>query len=166
MTGEDLIINRLSRLASVGSYENLKWNFEEQLKNDPTVTYAGLSKRAAYLENTFYPEILALFEIGKRRRINPVSIRGSSAGAFGWPQFLPSSFLKFGVDANRDRIVSLFEVADAVASTANFLHHYGWDDAAPREHARGVLWNYNRSEAYVDSVLAVAETLSAEATVQ
>jgi len=163
MTGREVVVNRLSRLAALSEPSNVEWNYYEQLKKDASVTFEGIKKRAAYLEETFYPEIPALFEIGRKNKINPISIRGSSAGAFGLPQFLPTSFLRFGVDANNDGHVSLFSMTDAIASAAKFLHHYHWDDGQSKEHARQVLWNYNRSNAYVDGVLNVAVKLSKRA---
>jgi membrane-bound lytic murein transglycosylase B len=54
------------------------------------------------------------------------SISGSYAGAFGLPQFLPSSAIKYGIDGNGDKKVNLFNVDDAIMSVANFLKQNGW----------------------------------------
>jgi membrane-bound lytic murein transglycosylase B len=159
VTGQELVINRLSRLASVGAPDNLHFNFGEQLKKDPTVTFQQVVARAKYLEETFYPEVPALFEIARKRKISPLDIKGSSAGAFGLPQFLPSSYLRFALDGNKDRVVSLFNRADAIVSTANFLRSAGWSDTADRESQRTALWQYNKSDAYIDAVLEVAAAL-------
>ena len=91
--------------------------------------------------------------------INIFNIKGSFAGAFGIPQFLPSNYIKFGVDGNGDGKVSLFTMEDAVLSTANYLAGFGWKAALPLPEKRKVIWNYNRSEAYVSAVLGVAEKL-------
>ncbi len=157
--GEELVINRLSRVASVGSSENIEYNLLELQKEDPSVTLEQVIKRADYLEKTFYPEVPALFEIARRRKINPIIVKGSYGGAFGLSQFLPTSFLNYGVDFNGDGAVSLFTVSDAVASTANFLKHAGWKNDLTIEEKRRVIWRYNRSDAYIDTVLQVASEL-------
>lgn len=157
--GRELVINRLSRLASIAEPTNILLNYRQLSAEDPDVTFDAVKQRAEYLEDTFYPEVRALFKLRRERQVDLFTLRGSSAGAFGMPQFLPTSFLRFGVDGNRDGTVSLFQEADAIWSTANFLSHFGWRDGANIDHKRRVLWKYNRSEAYVDTALDVAEQL-------
>jgi membrane-bound lytic murein transglycosylase B len=60
-------------------------------------------------------------EIEKKYNINFNDINGSWAGAFGIPQFLPSSFLKFAVDGNGDGVIDLFDMEDAIYSVGNYL---------------------------------------------
>lgn len=55
-----------------------------------------------------------------------VGIKGSYAGAYGLPQFLPYSVETWGVDGNGDGIVDLFNPTDAIPSAANFLVAHGW----------------------------------------
>jgi membrane-bound lytic murein transglycosylase B len=60
------------------------------------------------------------------------SVRGSYAGAIGWPQFMPSSILKFAVDFDGDGHVDLADGgADVIGSVANFLAAHGWQRGAP-----------------------------------
>lgn len=158
-TGKELVVNRLARLASISEPENVTQNFEILAKENPKVSFRQVQERAEYLEDTFYPEIRALFELRRKRGVDILALRGSSAGAFGMPQFLPSSYLKFGVDANRDGRISLFHDADAIWSTANYLAQFGWRDSAPDAEKRKVLWKYNHSDAYIDTALDVADRL-------
>lgn len=160
--GNDLVINRLSRVASIAKPENIKINFDKLNKEDPSVTYAEVEERAHYLENRFYPEVVALLEITKKFEVNLLNLRGSSAGAFGIPQFLPSTFLRYAVDGNSDGKVSLFSREDAVLSTANYLSSSGWEDQAPVQTKEEVIWKYNHSEPYIETVLTVADKLSEE----
>lgn len=52
---------------------------------------------------------------------------GSWAGAFGQTQFLPSAFLRYGVDADGDGKRDVWDsTPDALASTANYLAGHGW----------------------------------------
>ena len=62
----------------------------------------------------------------KREKIDPFTLKGSYAGAIGYPQFLPSSILASGVDGDADGKVNLNDVADAVPSLAHFLMQHGY----------------------------------------
>lgn len=163
-TGAHTVIVRLSRVASVGDPENVRWNFQEQRKKDSSVTLKQVRDRALYLEQTFYPEIPALMQIARERGVDIFGIRGSVAGAFGLPQFLPSSYLRFGVDGNGDSIVSLFAVPDAIHSTAHYLSLMGWRPDASSDDQRKAVWHYNHSDAYVDTVIAIAYELKRRAS--
>lgn len=58
--------------------------------------------------------------------IAPESLRGSFAGAFGMPQFLPGSARRYAVDFDGDGRADLFSPADAVGSIGSFLKAHGW----------------------------------------
>ena len=49
-------------------------------------------------------EIFELLLYSKEEKINPFSLYGSYAGAFGYGQFIPSSFNKLSIDYNKDGI--------------------------------------------------------------
>jgi membrane-bound lytic murein transglycosylase B len=159
-TGNQMIINRLSRIANIRDPLNLKANFALLKEEDPRVTFEQVDSRADYLEKTFYPEIKAIFEISRRKKIDPFHIKGSSAGAFGLPQFLPSSFLKYAVDGNQNGETSLFEKRDAIFSVGNYLSNYGWKPGVSEKEKRQAIWGYNKSEPYINTVLKIAQLLS------
>ncbi|MFN8643487.1 MAG: lytic murein transglycosylase [Candidatus Binatia bacterium] len=115
--------------------------------------------RARDLERTFYPEVIATFAVAARNRIDPLDLTGSGAGAFGLPQFLPSSYLRYAVDGDGDGRVSLYDADDAIASAANYLRANGWRPGIGYEEQRRVIWTYNHSDAYIDTVLTLAGTL-------
>ena len=162
-TGSEIILWRLARLAMSAEPSNLRRNVElHTLLESPRASADVLratQERARYLESTFYPEVRATFEIAERLHIDPLDIRGSSAGAFGVPQFLPTSYLRFGTDGDGDGRVSLYDPADAVASCARYLQAHGWAAGIDREQKRRVIWAYNRSTPYIDTVLALASQL-------
>ncbi|NLF25667.1 MAG: lytic murein transglycosylase [Deltaproteobacteria bacterium] len=165
-TGKSTILYRLARLATINAPENLAYNLRAHNlhRGDNSAQRARrdrIIKRARRLEEMFYPEIAALLEIAERNHVDPFQIKGSTAGAFGIPQFLPSSYIKFGVDADGDGKVSLFNFTDAIASCANFLKSYGWQNEASLSEKRQVIWQYNHSDAYIDTTLKVAELLKA-----
>jgi len=88
-----------------------------------------------------------------------LAITGSGAGAFGLTQFLPSSYLRFAVDGDGDGVVSLYDADDAIASTANYLRGNGWRPGISYTDQRRVIWTYNHSDAYIDTVLRLADVL-------
>ena len=78
----------------------------------------------------------------------------SSAGAIGWTQFLPSTWRRYGVDADGDGRRDPFDPEDAIHSAANYLRASG----APADWRRA-LFAYNHAGWYVDKVLAEAGRL-------
>lgn len=158
-TGQETIVYRLSRVASVAEPNNMRMNYEKLKKETPEVTFEQVQARAAFLEQTFAPELKALATIARLNKIDPFHIKGSPAGAFGLPQFLPSSYLRFGIDGNRDGHISLFNETDAIFSTANYLAQHGWKDSGTHEEHRQVIWHYNHSDPYVETVLWLSNAM-------
>lgn len=99
-------------------------------------------------------ELLALQQMQALSPIPVFQLYGSWAGAFGWSQFLPSSYVKFAVDANGDGKANLFHAPDAVFSVGHYLKTAGWGD--DKTHQRRALYAYNNSEDYVSAILALA----------
>jgi membrane-bound lytic murein transglycosylase B len=163
-TGKSMVLHRLARLAMANEPHNVARNLARNTgKNgriDPELA-ERVRSRARYLEGIFYPQVVATFEIARQERIDPLAIRGSSAGAFGYVQFLPMNFVAFGTDGNEDGRVSLYDPADAAASCARFLASYGWKPGISKEKRRQIIWHYNRSDAYIDTVLGLADRINA-----
>ena len=160
-TGRSRILPALARLAMAAEPANLEQNIARLTlfnRDRPGSTVSSFATwRAQHLEDMFYPEVKATFEIAERMRVDPLDIRGSGSGAFGIPQFLPRSYLWYGVDGDADGRVSLYDPADAIASCARYLEHYGWRKELSRREQRNVVWGYNHSDAYIDTVLWVAD---------
>ena len=106
-----------------------------------------------------YDELRALLQLQSERTVRPHSLKGSVMGAVGWPQFLPSSLVKYGVDGDRDGRIDLYEPTDAIFSVANYLHGHGWADGLDREGREKVIYTYNHSRPYTRTVIDVAERL-------
>ena len=162
-TGEHLIAYRLSRLATTNAPDNLQWNYIEQKRFDPKITFADVRRRGSYLERTFLPEIPALLAIAKKNKVDVLSIKGSSAGAVGLPQFLPSAFIRYAVDGDKDGVISLHDEADAIWSAGNYLAHFGFRKEVPLQEKRSIIWRYNKSKSYIDTVLELSKTIEAHA---
>ena len=79
----------------------------------------------------------------------------SSAGAEGWMQFMPQTWLMYGVDANDAGYADPYNPVDAIFAAARYLHAAG----ASRNLHRAIL-AYNHSQAYVESVLLRARLIA------
>jgi membrane-bound lytic murein transglycosylase B len=74
----------------------------------------------------FTRELVALLKLIDKGKI-PIDAKGSWAGAMGAVQFMPSNVQAYGVDADKDGIVDLWNSQeDIYSSAANFLKHLGW----------------------------------------
>jgi len=80
----------------------------------------------------FQGELLAALRIVQRHDLPLSDLIGAYAGEIGQTQFLPSSYIKYGVDFDGDGRVDLrHSVPDVLASTANLLHTNGFRMGAP-----------------------------------
>ncbi|WP_177179355.1 lytic murein transglycosylase [Aliiroseovarius sediminilitoris] len=86
-------------------------------------------RRRALFEN----ELLAALQILADGDTSPSRLTGSYAGAMGHTQFMPTSFLRYAVDFNRDgrRDIWADDPTDALASTAAYLRMKGWQEGQP-----------------------------------
>jgi len=93
---------------------------------------AGRRDRSAF----FRDELENYLVLCKQQRVDPLSWRGSYAGAIGMPQFMPSSVLKHAVDFDGDGHIDLHQdAADVIGSVANFLANHGWQRGLPTRFA-------------------------------
>jgi lytic murein transglycosylase len=91
-----------------------------------TLAYTG------YRGDFFREELLTALMILERDHIDRSAMLGSWAGAMGQTQFMPSSFMKYAVDGDRDGRRDIWSsVPDALASTANYLRQHGWQPGLP-----------------------------------
>jgi membrane-bound lytic murein transglycosylase B len=91
-----------------------------------TLAYTG------YRGDFFRDELLNALQILEAEQVERARMLGSWAGAMGHTQFMPSSYMKFAVDGNRDGSRDIWgSVPDALASTANYLRQHGWRPGLP-----------------------------------
>jgi len=88
-------------------------------------TLAWEPRRAAF----FRGELFDALTMVARGDIDTATMTGSWAGAMGQAQFMPSSYLKFAEDFDRDGRRDIWgSTPDALASIANYLKAWGWDN--------------------------------------
>jgi membrane-bound lytic murein transglycosylase B len=79
----------------------------------------------------------------------------STAGAVGWMQFMPTTWLQYGVDALNAGYADPYNPVDAIFAAARYLRAAG-----AATDLRAAILAYNHSEEYVDSVLLRAKLIS------
>ncbi|MDD5404357.1 MAG: lytic murein transglycosylase B [Sulfuricella sp.] len=85
-------------------------------------------RRGEFFRGELEQFLLLMREEGR----DPLSVRGSFAGAMGIPQFMPSSYRSYAVDFDGDGHRDLWDdTADAIGSVANYLKTYGWEADQP-----------------------------------
>ena len=80
-------------------------------------------KRASF----FRKELEELFLLAREEGFDLRQLKGSYAGAMGWPQFIASSYRRYAVDFDGDGVRDLrTNPTDAIGSVANYLKQHGW----------------------------------------
>jgi membrane-bound lytic murein transglycosylase B len=92
-------------------------------------TLAHDGRRGAFFE----AQLLAALEIAQAGDVSPRAMTGSWAGAMGHTQFMPTSYLAHAQDFDGDgrRDIWSDDPADALASAAAYLAHFGWTRGQP-----------------------------------
>lgn len=80
----------------------------------------------------FRTELEQFLLLARENNMDPLSIKGSFAGAIGIPQFMPGSQRRYAVDFDGDQRVDLSgSFDDAVGSVGRFLEQHGWQAGQP-----------------------------------
>jgi cell wall-associated NlpC family hydrolase len=79
----------------------------------------------------------------------------SSAGAVGWMQFMPSTWARWGIDANGDGVADPDNPTDAIFSAARYLDGCGGQADITR-----AVYCYNHASWYVNEVMGLAALYS------
>jgi len=129
-------------------------------KEKQHLAHQNIKKRLRKKSIMAYRELKALLTYTRRHKIDPLSIQGSSEGAIGIPQFLPSNIKRYGYDGNGDGKIDLFQHEDAIASVASFLKTYRWSEDRSYQKKKRIIRRYNPSNYYASTVLTLADKLN------
>jgi lytic murein transglycosylase len=114
----------------------------------------------------FQRELIAALQIVQRGDLPLRDLVGAFAGEIGQTQFLPSSYVKYGVDYDGNGHVDLrHSVPDVLASTANLLKSSGWRAGAPFGEGTAnfeAMREWNRSEVYRKTIVLMAERIGGQ----
>ena len=109
----------------------IETNFGTYLgKMDIVSSLATLSfdkRRSKY----FTSELITLLKLVDANIIEPDTLFGSWAGAFGNFQFMPSTITNHAIDYNNDKKIDLKNIEDSFASAANYIKNLGWNNDIP-----------------------------------
>jgi membrane-bound lytic murein transglycosylase B len=111
-------------------------------------------ERGRRLEKSALYNLAALLNQAASKNFDPAGIRGSRAGAIGYPQFMPAS-MRFALDGDGDGDIDLFSMPDAIYSVANYLARHKY-----RERGRAYSFKrYNPDNNYVRGVKKYSDLL-------
>lgn len=159
--GNYLIVSSLSSIASLIS-SDVREAIWKQIYHRGDYTREKFDDRAYKKAAWAYGELKAFLIYTLREKKDPLSIYGSYAGAIGICQFLPSNVLTLAVDGNDDGEINLFHHADAIVSVANYLKYHGWKPSIPEKKAFQVIYRYNNSTPYVNTILTISNLLKGD----
>jgi membrane-bound lytic murein transglycosylase B len=140
-------------------------------------------RRAAF----FQKELTAFLVLAKSGSVD-LAVKGSYAGAIGWPQFMPTNVSKLATDFDGNGVVDLYNSpVDAIGSVAKYFHDNGWQTGGPvvravrserasdmaldgengplffkTEHNFKVIKRYNRSNLYAMAVYELSRALKSK----
>ncbi len=156
--GKKSILNTFSTLAALSdhSVRDILW---KEISRTRKLDQKKFEKWSARKSKWAYRELKAYLKYSAKEKIPPSEVKGSFAGAMGIAQFLPSSILAYAKDGNNDGRIDLFNHSDAIASIAGYLKNYGWHPGIDGKKAYKIIYRYNRSSYYVNTVLKIAELL-------
>lgn len=132
----------------------METGFGRNMGNTPVIdsilTVAYDCRRSSF----FVPHALAALRMVDLGTLAPGQ-RGAAHGELGHTQFLPGNALKYGADATGDGRVDFYNMADAMASTANFLRAKGWQPGQPYQQGTAnfrVLNEWNAATVYQQAI--------------
>ncbi len=155
--GGKCAFNRLASMALCTDFETIQPYLPRNLVTSQNEEFART--RCRLKADWAYAELKALIQYAGRCGVDPLGIPGSIYGAIGICQFMPTNVFSYGVDGDQDGQINLFAKPDALHSMANYLKEHGWTCSMDLSSQQRVIFTYNHSSVYVNTVLAVASKL-------
>ena len=156
--GKYRLIPTLASIALMDSPDHLQKNYLVLRERDPDLSYEWIESLAKRKANWAYHELKCFLNIIRYEKIDPLEVYGSYAGAVGMAQFIPSSYLSYALHQESFENWLLSKEA-AIFSIGNYLKSHGWRNGLPIEKKKQILWYYNRSKPYGETILQVAQKI-------
>ncbi len=111
----------------------------------------------------FRSELEQYLLLTREEKINPLSLKGSYAGAMGGPQFISSSYRHYAVDFDNDGKRDLWNnTTDIIGSVANYFSQHGWkkgETIVARADTRQATINSGKFQSLIKSGMKPKHTL-------
>ncbi len=156
--GKSSVFNVLSTMAALED-RDVKEMLWKRVSGSTDLSREEFEDKAEKKSGWAYAELKAFLTYTAKENLNPLDISGSYAGAMGFCQFMPSNILTLAKDGDKDGRIDLFSHADAIMSIASYLKHYGWYPGIRGKEAYNVVYTYNHSSYYVNTILKIIELL-------
>ena len=154
ITGEQKIIKVFAAQYFSGEKINKSLFILAQYAKEDAMTIEAGKKRVERLKKNAFSNFKALLIQAKEKNFDPNEVKGSWAGAIGFPQFMPAS-MQFAKDGNGDGKIDLFVMEDAIASVANYLKSHGYFE-------KGRVFSfksYNNDKIYAEGVKQYSDSI-------
>jgi len=120
---EEVIVAIIGVESRFGQYRGKHGVFESL-----ATLVSGYPRRSAF----FAGELKAFLQLCQEQGFDPLEVKGSYAGAVGYPQFIATSYRAYAVDFNADdRIDLINDPVDSIGSVANYFNHHRWQAGQP-----------------------------------
>ncbi len=156
--GRHRVIPTLASMAIIDREDNLVSNYLILKELDPELSFDCIENSAKRRAAWAYHELKCFLTIIRDEKIDPLDIKGSYAGAVGMAQFIPSSYLSFAL-SKKSFENWMSSKDEAILSIANYLKLSGWRKNLSGARKRKILWFYNHSDPYIDTVLQIADRI-------
>ncbi len=142
-------LKELTRLAILKNKEVKKYPTSAEVREI-------MEKRVETKSKWAEEQLIALAEIRKKKHLNLKKLRGSYAGAFGLPQFIPSSYRDYAESLVPENTPDITKPADAIMSVANYLQKNGWKQKNLEAQVTALM-KYNNSRDYANGILNISQ---------
>jgi len=155
------VLNTLSTMAALAD-PDVRDMFWVKVSKSTRLTREKFEKWVKRKSSWAYKELKAFLNYTAKENMDPAAVPGSYSGAMGIAQFMPTNVLIFAKDGNDDGQINLFDHSDAIVSIGSYLKHYGWYPGIDGKNAYKVIYHYNHSQQYVDTILKVSKLLKSK----
>jgi membrane-bound lytic murein transglycosylase B len=156
--GKYRVIPTLASMTLMDSPDYLRKNYLSLQETNPEISFEWMERQARRKAKWAYHELKCFLRIVRQEELDPLEVYGSYAGALGMAQFIPSSYLSYAV-SQKSFESWLLGKEEAIFSIGNYLSSHGWKKSLSIKRKRQLLWTYNRSEPYGETILHVAQKI-------